>query len=256
MMKSSLRIAGLHHGALKHHLFPGDGLEAVAFALCGRLHTPSGQILTVQNIVPVPYLACKRAPDRVTWSTETLASLLDEAQRRKQAIVKFHSHPTSYEKFSPLDDQSDKETFASVFSWIGDAEPHGSAVMLPDGQIFGRSISQSGWHPFSVVTLVGDDLSYWHSNTNVEERSEIFEAQNQLFGAGTTKLLRKLRAGVVGCSGTGSIVIELLARLGVGMLVLVDHERIEKRNLNRIPNAKVSTYETALGRRCHHQNSP
>lgn len=239
-MRSSLRISGLHHTALQSHLFPGDGLEAVAVALCGRLHTPVGQVLTVQGIVPVPYAACDRRSDRVTWSSETLASVLDDARRRKQAVVKFHSHPSSYEKFSPWDDQSDRETFASVFSWMDDARPHASAVMLPDGRIFGRSISQSGWHHFSVVTLVGDALSYWHSNTNVEERSEIFEAQNQLFGAGTTKLLRKLRVGVVGCSGTGSIVIELLARLGVGMLVLVDYERIEKRNLNRIANAKLS----------------
>jgi hypothetical protein len=240
MMRSSLRISGLHHIALQRHLFPGDGFEAVAFGLCGRLRTPASQVLTVQDIVPVPYAACDRRPDRVSWSSETLASILDDARRRKQAGVKFHSHPSSYENFSPSDDQSDTETFASVFSWMGENEPHGSAVMLPDGRIFGQSIAQSGWQPFSAITVVGDDLSYSHWIDGGEENSEIFAAQNQLFGAATTKLLRKLRVGVVGCSGTGSVVIELLARLGVGTLVLVDHERIEERNLNRIANAKRS----------------
>ena len=239
-MKDSLRVAGFQHRQLHHHLFPGDGLEAVAFAVCGRLHTPVGQILTVQRIVPVPYSACKRGPDSVTWSSDTLTSLLDEAKRQNQAIVKFHSHPSSYEKFSGTDDRSDSETFASVFSWIDTSEPHGSVVMLPNGQIFGRSISPGACQPFSVVTVVGDDLSYSHSNSLIEGNSEIFAAQEQLFGAGTTKLLRKLKVGVVGCSGTGSIVIELLTRLGVGVLVLIDHEFIEKRNLNRIPNATVA----------------
>ena len=42
---------------------------------------------------------------------------------------------------------------------------------------------------------------------------------------------------VVGCSGTGSPVIEQLARLGVGRLVLVDPDRVEEKNLNRIVNA-------------------
>jgi hypothetical protein len=42
---------------------------------------------------------------------------------------------------------------------------------------------------------------------------------------------------VIGCSGTGSPVIEQLARLGVGRLVLVDPDRVEEKNLNRILNA-------------------
>ncbi len=56
----------------------------------------------------------------------------------------------------------------------------------------------------------------------------------QLFGEQTTKLLRKLTVGVVGCSGTGGFVIEMLARLGVEELVLVDPDRVEHKNLNRI----------------------
>ncbi len=48
-----------------------------------------------------------------------------------------------------------------------------------------------------------------------------------------------LRVAVVGCSGTGSPVVEQLARLGVGELVLVDPDRIEERNLNRILGATI-----------------
>jgi hypothetical protein len=42
---------------------------------------------------------------------------------------------------------------------------------------------------------------------------------------------------VVGCSGTGSIVIEQLARLGIGKLILIDADTVEEKNLNRILNA-------------------
>jgi len=46
-----------------------------------------------------------------------------------------------------------------------------------------------------------------------------------------------MSVAVIGCSGTGSPVIEQLARLGVGRLVLVDPDRVEEKNLNRILNA-------------------
>lgn len=45
--------------------------------------------------------------------------------------------------------------------------------------------------------------------------------------------LFRSRAVVIGCGGLGGYVIEELARLGVGNLVLIDHDVIEEHNLNR-----------------------
>jgi molybdopterin/thiamine biosynthesis adenylyltransferase len=45
--------------------------------------------------------------------------------------------------------------------------------------------------------------------------------------------LFKSRAVVIGCGGLGGYVIEELARLGVGNLVLIDSDVIEEHNLNR-----------------------
>jgi hypothetical protein len=240
-MNYSLRIAGHQYNVLRDHLFPGDGLEAVAFALCGRNRNDNGHIFTVHKIVPAPYTTCERSPVSVTWRTEVLADILDEAKQNGLAILKVHSHPAFYEKFSEIDDESDRETFASIDSWIDDGEPHGSAVMLPDGRMFGRMCDVDGWDQFSVVSVAGDDLSFWYAIAGPAEDPEgKLEAQIQLFGSGTSVRLRRLKIGVVGCSGTGSFVVELLARLAVGELVLVDHDRIEDRNLNRIVNAKES----------------
>lgn len=239
-MMTSLRIAGEHYAALRNHLYPGDGLEAVAFALCGHRHSETADILIVQRIVPVPYQFCKRAADRVTWPTNILVSLLDEARRRRLGIVKFHSHPSSYEAFSRWDDDSDRETFAGISTWLDDGGTHGSAVMLPDGRIFGRSAAADDWTPFSGITVVGDSLSYWYPHAGPDEHAPVFQTHHQLFGSGTTARLRRLQVGVVGCSGTGSVVVELLARLGVGVLTLVDGDRVADRNLNRILNSKKS----------------
>ena len=61
-----------------------------------------------------------------------------------------------------------------------------------------------------------------------------FIRNQQAFGKKTTRMLRDLKVGVVGCSGTGSPVIEQLVRLGVGTIVLVDSDIVEYKNLNRI----------------------
>jgi len=49
--------------------------------------------------------------------------------------------------------------------------------------------------------------------------------------------LNSLVIAVIGCSGTGSLVIEQLARLGVGKLILIDPDVVEEKNLNRIINS-------------------
>jgi tRNA A37 threonylcarbamoyladenosine dehydratase len=45
---------------------------------------------------------------------------------------------------------------------------------------------------------------------------------------------------VIGVSGTGSIVAEQLTRLGFGRVILIDSDKIERRNLNRILNAALN----------------
>ncbi|HLA95089.1 MAG TPA: ThiF family adenylyltransferase [Pyrinomonadaceae bacterium] len=238
-MNYSFRISGYHHRLLQEHLFPGDGLEAVAFVLCGRSRYRDEYIFTTQKIVPVPYEICDRTPASVTWRSSFLPDLLHEASRHGLSIVKVHSHPAFYEQFSTLDDESDEETFAAVNSWLDDDQPHGSAIMLPDGRMFGRACNVEEWTPFSMISVAGDDLFFWYGNDRSDYAADSkVEAHLQLFGAGTTARLRRLTIGVVGCSGTGSFAIELLARLAVGKLVLIDHDRIEDRNLNRIANSK------------------
>jgi hypothetical protein len=258
-MRYHLRLTAAQHRALREHLFPGDGLEATAFILCGRRAGDERHILLGREIRPVPYAQCRvREVDRVTWSPLDLPPLLEVAARPRFGILKVHSHPGWYGRFSGADDRSDREILGAAHSWLEDGLPHGSAVMLPDGHIFGRVFdAQGAFTPFESVAVVGDDVVHWFADpAGVLPDHAVRTAQ--AFGAGTTTLLGRLSIAVVGCSGTGSLVIQALHGLGVGRLVLVDPDLMKIENLERIPQAirddveagrkKVAVMERAIAR--------
>jgi hypothetical protein len=93
-METILRTTGEQQALLKNHLFPGDGKEAVAVALCGRRAGAERHILAVNEILLIPYDQCRvRAHDRVEWGTELIVPLLEKAMKYGMAVVKIHSHP-------------------------------------------------------------------------------------------------------------------------------------------------------------------
>ncbi len=234
-----LRLTGQQHADLRQHLFPGDGKEAVAVALCGRTASLGSEILLVHKLDLVPHEACKRRRDRINWPPTHVERFFREASANDLAIVKVHSHPDGFGGFSSTDDDSDRKLFESVYGWVDGDRPHASAIMLPDGQIRARAVSAGGaFATVRHVQVVGNDVLFWPDQPELAVPA-FAERHAQLFGLGTTALLGSLRIAVVGCSGTGSPVIEQLVRLGVGELVLVDPDHVEERNLNRILGATV-----------------
>ncbi|MCY4152947.1 MAG: ThiF family adenylyltransferase [Aestuariivita sp.] len=147
-----------------------------------------------------------------------------------------HSHPGGDLEFSQIDNDNDRKLFASVNAWFDDNRSNGAAIMTPDGTITARRVAEdSSFLPFRSVNVVGETISIWQEE---EDYSHAPQAKKicQTLGTGTLDRLRKIRVGVVGCSGTGSIIVELLARNCVGKLVLIDDDVVEEKNLNRLVN--------------------
>ncbi|MFH1285278.1 MAG: ThiF family adenylyltransferase [Candidatus Micrarchaeota archaeon] len=59
------------------------------------------------------------------------------------------------------------------------------------------------------------------------------------------KKLKEARAAVIGCGGIGGLVIEMIARSGVGKLRIADRDVFEASNLNR----QVLSSKSALGKK-------
>lgn len=141
----NLALSGDQHVHLKSFLFPGDGLEAVAILLCGRRAGDRSHRLVVREIHGIPYEDCtERTPLRVTWATDYIAPILDRAEAEGLSVLKVHSHPTGHAAFSLVDDKSDAILLPMIRGWVEADIPHGSVVMLPDGQMFGRVLNAQG----------------------------------------------------------------------------------------------------------------
>ena len=240
---SSLTLTEVQFRALEAHLFPGDGKESVAIVLCGHAIRDQHVRLLGREIFPIPDQACsKRTPVELVWPSELMVPQLQIARTKNLSVVKIHSHPTNIEAFSLADDVSDSNLFPSIYGWVDDSVPHASAVMLPGGRMFGRTVNEAGeFSPMSRITIVGDDIRSYSDRSDRRLTDDCIlqttRREAPLFGAEMTDDLGRFSVAVVGCSGLGSLVAELLARHGFGRIILVDPDRIERRNLGRIINA-------------------
>jgi hypothetical protein len=237
----TLALSGDQHDHLKSFLFPGDGKEAVALLLCGRRDGDRRHRLVVREIQGIPYSDCiARTPTCVTWPPDSIAPMLERATVERLSVVKIHSHPSGYAAFSETDDNGDARLLPMVRGWVEADILHGSAVMLPNGQIFGRVMCNGGtFDAIDCVSVAGDDLHFWYANAGTVEVPSFVASHAQAFDLGTIERMRRLSVAVVGASGTGSPVLEQLVRLGVGEVLTVDDDYIEDRNVNRIINSTM-----------------
>ncbi|MBO6526411.1 ThiF family adenylyltransferase [Erythrobacter sp.] len=239
-MGSALRILARDHQSLRDHVFPGDGKEAAAIlvcTLCGR----NADRLLVRSIIPVPHQVCSvRTSTRLSWPGEYLEKAVDAADEIGGSILLMHSHPGGLYGFSEIDNESDAACIPSLQHGVRHADGvYGSAIMIPDGRVKARLYDSSmNCTEIPSIVSIGHDVS-----DLTTKQSELPMAFSSAMGVS----LSRKTAVVVGVSGTGSITAELLGRLGVGRIILVDFDRVEEKNLNRIlyaTPADIGRYKT------------
>lgn len=70
------------------------------------------------------------------------------------------------------------------------------------------------------------------------DEAGVFDRQVRAFGAEGQAQLAALRVGIVGLGGTGSVAAQQLAHLGVHHFLLLDPDRLEPSNLNRVVGSR------------------
>lgn len=242
MKLPTLVMTSSDHLKIHKYLFPGDGKEAAGIILCNQGKGKFTQRLIFSEFLSLSYELSDRREDYLSWPIEKYLSpeKITEIDQNNQSILTIHSHPNGGANFSKIDDQNDIELFASINSWFDDGRVNGSAIMLPYGSIIARTVNpDSKFQKFYSVSVIGDTIQFW-KNMKYNSSNAYEKKIAQTLGNETLEILRSLKVGVVGCSGTGSIIVELLVRNCIGQLVLVDDDIIEEKNLNRILNSTLA----------------
>ena len=258
MNRVILAMTKSQHQSIQRVLFPGDGLEAAAILVCNQGNGFGKTRLIVSHMISLPHEQSLRAVNSVTWPLEKylLPDTISDIDSKRQCIVTIHSHPSAQTEFSTIDDDNDNRIFDCIQHWFSDQRLNGSAIMVPDGRVRARIFAATGdYQDVENVAAIGDDIEIWTCH-EPEEQTGYEDKIAQTFGKGTLDLLRSLTVGVVGCSGTGSILVELLVRNCIGQVHLIDDDVVKEKNLNRILNStqlsatqqhsKVDTLENAI----------
>jgi molybdopterin/thiamine biosynthesis adenylyltransferase len=239
---------------LKSSLLRGDGRERAALMLLGKSNVTldpwTAQSCTHYLVREVQILAdrdhLELEPDRVTIDNNHFVRLLKQADRYGLSVGLAHCHPEGLCEFSGVDDTGESGLFELVAHRNGSDSQLISILISGKGDIAGRVWTTLSHHePVHSISILGNRFRF-HSTARSSIGLEALQRQVLAFGPEFTQTLTRLSVGIVGCGGTGSAVATLLARLGVGRLLLIDHDYVEITNLNRLHGA---TMEDALCRR-------
>jgi molybdopterin/thiamine biosynthesis adenylyltransferase len=180
-----------------------------------------------------------REGDRLRIRSGGYIRALARAEEIGAVAVWLHTHPGSWPVNSVYDDHVDAE-LAEVFTIRTGQSFYASLVLAPSSatsfSFSGRLYGEQQVTPVSAAWVVG---SRFRLITAIdappsEQVPALFDRQVRAFGGDVQRVLAGLRVGVVGSGGTGSAVIEQLARLGVGDLLIVDPDELEDTNLTRV----------------------
>ena len=165
---------------------------------------------------------------------EVIACAAQRARKSGESIIFAHSHPFPLNEFSATDNAGEKALREFLTSRIPGVI-HAALLVTPEATI--ARVLGSG-DPLQVIG-VGANIQ-WCGKSEASKFSQEYDRQVRAFGAQGQEQLRKITVGIVGLGGTGSIVVEQLAHLGVQKFLLIDPDVVERTNLNRLVGASES----------------
>ncbi|MGW1810812.1 ThiF family adenylyltransferase [Streptomyces sp. NPDC001393] len=220
---------------LSQHLFR-DKEEHGAVILAGRADGPRGPRLLARELLVArddeDYGPGERGHRAL--SPTFVRDAIIRARDEQLSYLAVHCHfGLDRVQFSRVDLASHERGYATLRQISGQAvgglvvTPHAAAgdLWLPDGSR--TSLSET-------VVPTGNMLRLRPSPASPAASDPVWDRQARLLGDHGQETLARLRVAVVGLGGVGSILVEELARLGVGQLILIDSETVDATNLPRL----------------------
>lgn len=248
-MRYTITLTEEHYDELRNYIIKGDGHEHPVILLCGRSLIvediwdggPEERFLS-KMVIPIPEQEIIfNSKVAVQWETATLRKALKTAEELDLAICLVHNHPNGDFKYSHVDDDNEPSLIQTIFHRNGGERAHASLVITPAGDIFGRAwTNHFNQRAFSMIRVLGNRFHFHYPDKHISINREIFHRQQMAFGKALNNDLLKLKVGIVGCGATGSATAHLLSRIGIGQILLIDNDLVERSNLSRLYGATAA----------------
>ena len=222
--------------------------EVIGFFFCDR------HKLTKRHSRYLPKAWAVPGPDCYEYQTATglvlkqkfHLYLLETYLKRGLDVVHVHTHPgRSAPHFSSIDDSHESE-YAKFLSTAIKRKPR-----LISG-IFDESLHQPNFRLWNRKGTDVKPVEFYRSwfevaeTTPTSDETELMFQRQAVFGDKFQKQLAQMKVTLIGCGGVGAVFAEVLGRLGVRNWVLIDSDRLEATNLNRMPGAAWKMVEQKL----------
>lgn len=252
-MEAQLRITGDLLERLKTVVFSRyPRKEWATFLTFGFRRTKNALVLTAVDLITPDDGDLNAAVPIVQFAPQYSVRAALTVEKSPLCVGVVHSHPEDYRPWpSALDDDMDGY-YADYFQGFTKSACYCSLIFArtKDGTFVfsGRGAVDGQAFQVTTIIVVGKDSISRLGPAPRSTRSAVTERLEQVYGRDARERLRNSSATIVGCGGTGSVVAHILARAGVQHFVLVDHDRFEDSNLERLHGSSDADVRSAVKR--------
>jgi hypothetical protein len=163
------------------------------------------------------------------------------------AYLAVHCHGgTTRVAFSGTDLASHERGYPALRDILG-STPAGGLVFATDAVAGDLWLPDGGRVELERAVITGWPIKTLYPEPPPPPTSDpAYDRQSRVFGDRGQAILAAQKVAVVGAGGAGSLLVEYLARLGVGELVVIDPDRVDETNLPRLAGARARDAHTWL----------
>ena len=238
----SAEVNSASSGHLLQHYRRDDLQEDLCFGLW-RPSTGNRRYTALVYEILLPQEGERLLHGNASFQPQYLARAISTARQTQAGVAFMHSHSgTGWQGMSDADVKAERDVLAYPAGATG--LPLVGLTIGSDGYWSSRFWNRDGegmrrrW--CAKTRVVGSKSYQIYSNDHVEpppKRKEVLRRTFDTWGQDAQSTISRLRVGIVGLGSVGSIVAESVARIGVSRITLIDPDRVEEHNLDRLLHA-------------------
>jgi molybdopterin-synthase adenylyltransferase len=217
--------------------------EHFAFLLALTSASQGEPVFDVKRALLVPEDAVSFGWDGYSIDSNFVVEVVNQAIRGGYALVEAHNHSGSLPRFSMTDREGFEEFPEYVLSSLP-GRPY-AATVWGDDTVFGEYFIAGGRTGVvrSILKMGGSLSQIVSRDDDLATPSESYNRQLAWLTEVGQRSLGRLRAGVVGAGGTGSVLLQNLAYMGVRDFLIVEDDSADATSMNRLVTATAADLE-------------